>query len=173
MEDKKFIVDDNGNPLGWVDNSSTLGHKVPSVPPFAGYVWDFDRRTWLDSRNLIDWQKQAAWTVRNHFESVAWQVLQEFVPQYEMDSWRIQLEEAKAFHADQTYATPCLDAILQYRTDVTKEELVQRILTNDAEYRVKIGETVGRCHAALYRIATAKLTRKVDEVLLETVGSPW
>ena len=63
-------------------------------------------------------------------------------PQYERESWPIQLQEAQALVADPTAATPWIDACAAQR-GLECSELAQRILTKDAAYRFISGRLTG------------------------------
>ncbi len=63
-------------------------------------------------------------------------------PQYERESWPIQLQEAQALAADPAAATPWIDACAAQR-GVECSELAQRILAKDSAYRFISGQLTG------------------------------
>lgn len=63
-------------------------------------------------------------------------------PQYERESWPIQLQEAQALAADPAAATPWIDACAA-RRGLERSELAQRILAKDAAYRFISGQLTG------------------------------
>lgn len=63
-------------------------------------------------------------------------------PQYERESWPIQLQEAQALVADPAAATPWIDACAA-RRGLECSELAQRILAKDAAYRFISGQLTG------------------------------
>ncbi|MDH1336853.1 hypothetical protein N5D77_22585 [Comamonas thiooxydans] len=63
-------------------------------------------------------------------------------PQYERESWPIQLQEAQALAVDPTASTPWIDACAAQR-GLECSELAQRILTKDSAYRFISGQLTG------------------------------
>ena len=63
-------------------------------------------------------------------------------PQYERESWPIQLQEAQALAADPEAATPWIDACAA-RRGLECSELAQRILAKDSAYRFISGQLTG------------------------------
>lgn len=57
--------------------------------------------------------------------------------------WPMQLEEAKAYLADNTSPTPMLDAMLS-ESGEEKEVLVNRIITKNTEFREAVGKALGK-----------------------------
>ena len=66
----------------------------------------------------------------------------------EIKSWSQQVAEAQAYQADQTVATPLLDAIVSQRGG-TKDELVLRIATNATQYAQVFGVALGKKQKAI------------------------
>lgn len=63
-------------------------------------------------------------------------------PQYERESWPIQLQEAQALAVDPTASTPWIDACAAQR-GLERGELAQRILAKDSTYRFISGRLTG------------------------------
>lgn len=63
-------------------------------------------------------------------------------PQYERESWPIQLHEAQTLAADPGAVTPWIDACAAQR-GLDRIELVQRILAKDSAYRLISGNLTG------------------------------
>ncbi len=63
-------------------------------------------------------------------------------PQYERESWPIQLQEAQSLVADPTAATPWINACAAQR-GLECSELALRILAKDAAYRFISGQLTG------------------------------
>lgn len=63
-------------------------------------------------------------------------------PQYERESWPIQLQEAQALVTDPAAATPWIDACATQR-GLECSELAQRILAKDSAYRLISGQLTG------------------------------
>lgn len=66
----------------------------------------------------------------------------------EIKSWPQQIAEAQAYQADNTAATPLLDAIMTQRGG-TKDELVLRIATNATQYASVFGAALGKKQKAI------------------------
>ena len=66
----------------------------------------------------------------------------------EIKSWPQQIAEAEAYQADNTSATPMLDAMIA-ATGGTKDELVLRIATNATQYAQAFGEALGKKQKAI------------------------
>lgn len=76
------------------------------------------------------------------FQVEARQVVNKYTPE-ERETWPIQLEEAKAYLADNTSPTPMLDAILS-ESGEEKGVLVNRIITKNTEFREAVGKALGK-----------------------------
>jgi len=66
----------------------------------------------------------------------------------EIKSWPQQVAEAEAYQADNTAATPLLDAMVSQRGG-TKDELVLRIATNATQYAQVFGAALGKKQKAI------------------------
>lgn len=66
----------------------------------------------------------------------------------EIKSWPQQVAEAEAYQADNTAATPLLDAMIA-ATGGTKDELVLRIATNATQYAQVFGAALGKKQKAI------------------------
>ncbi|EHN65124.1 hypothetical protein [Comamonas testosteroni] len=86
-------------------------------------------------------------------------------PQYERESWPIQLQEAQALAADPEAATPWIDACATQR-GLECSELAQRILTKDSAYRFISGQLTGARQAhedAIEALQDLEALRSYDE----------
>lgn len=63
-------------------------------------------------------------------------------PQYERESWPIQLQEAQTLAADPAAVTPWIDTCAAQR-GLERNELAQRILAKDSAYRLISGSLTG------------------------------
>ena len=63
---------------------------------------------------------------------------------HEMVSWRKQEDEARAYTADNTVATPFIDAQVATRQLETKDELVAKIIANADAYQVAYAGLLGK-----------------------------
>lgn len=86
-------------------------------------------------------------TINSTFEEEI-AVVKEGYTEDEIKSWPQQVAEAQAYQADQTAATPLLDAILINRGG-TKDELVLRIATNATQYAQVLGVALGKKQKAI------------------------
>ena len=127
--------------------------------------WDFASATWVDRRDLAALKKEAVLELRNLFEGVRWKSVRGFVPQYEQDTWRIQLDEARAFLADAGAATPYMDAFLAARTDDAvpdREALAADILANHEAYVKAMAEVNARQWSFMKAVQSAEDGYAVD-----------
>jgi len=63
---------------------------------------------------------------------------------HEMVSWRKQEDEARAYSADNTVATPFIDAQVATRQLETKDELVAKVIANADAYQVAYAGLLGK-----------------------------
>ena len=91
-------------------------------------------------------------------------------PQYERESWPIQLQEAQALIADPAATTPWIDACAAQRS-LDRGELAQRILAKDSAYRLISGQLTGsrQAHEGAIESLSDLLAAKSYDV---TVGWP-
>jgi len=83
---------------------------------------------------------------------------------HEMVSWRKQEDEARAYSADNTVATPFIDAQLITRDlGETKDELVAKIIANADAYQVAYATLLGKYQNLTNKISVATT---VDELNL-------
>lgn len=86
-------------------------------------------------------------------------------PQYERESWPIQLQEAQALVADPAAAAPWIGACAAQR-GLECGELAQRILTKDSAYRFISGQLTGARQAhedAIEALQELEALRSYDE----------
>jgi len=62
----------------------------------------------------------------------------------ERETWPQQVSEARAFLVDEESSTPLLDAMLTERPLETKQQLVNKIITNYSLYSQAVGVALGR-----------------------------
>lgn len=132
--------------------------------------WDFASETWVDRRDLEKLKKDAVLELRNLFEGVRWKRMREFVPQYEQDTWRIQLDEARAFTADHSASTPYMDAFLAARTDASVPDrgaLAADILANHETYVKAMAEVNARQWSFMKAVQSAATGYDVDALCEE------
>ena len=83
---------------------------------------------------------------------------------HEMVSWRKQEDEARAYTADNTTATPFIDAQLITRDlGETKDELIVKIISNTDAYQVAYATLLGKFQNLTHKISTAS---DIDELAL-------
>jgi hypothetical protein len=83
---------------------------------------------------------------------------------HEMVSWRKQEDEARAYNADNTVATPFIDAQLVTRDlGETKNELIAKVIANADAYQVAYATLLGKFQNLTNKISIATT---VDELNL-------
>ena len=82
---------------------------------------------------------------------------------HEMVSWRKQEDEARAYSADNTVATPFIDAQLVTRDlGETKDELVAKVIANADAYQVAYATLLGKFQNLTNKINTATSTADLE-----------
>jgi len=84
---------------------------------------------------------------------------------HEMISWRKQEDEARAYTADNTVATPFIDAQLAIRQLETKDELVAKIIANADAYQVAYAGLLGKYQNLTNKINTATTIEELDIIV--------
>lgn len=129
--------------------------------------WDFVTESWVDKRDLEKLKIDTIAETRNRYEQVRWYKLKKYIPQYEQDTWRIQLDEALKYTSDKSSNTPYIDTFLEYREDEnkpTKEELVQDIISNNEIYIKEIAKINAEQWTYMKNIESAETGYDVDSI---------
>lgn len=131
MEDGRMIIDPPNLCTKCVIGLTEEQYQAwPSIPgPY--HTWDFITETWMDKRDTKDVWKSAVTSIRNACDVMRWKMIGQYIPTFEVDSWRHQLEEAQGYQQSDVYPTPYLDLFLKSRKVgkiPTKDELVDDIL---------------------------------------------
>jgi Arc/MetJ family transcription regulator len=85
---------------------------------------------------------------------------------HEMVSWRKQEDEARTYSADNTVATPFIDAQLVTRDlGETKDELVAKVITNAEAYQVAYATLLGKFQNLTSKINTAATVDELNSVV--------
>lgn len=84
---------------------------------------------------------------------------------HEMVSWRKQENEARAYTADNTVATPFIDAQLVTRQLETKDELIAKIIANADTYQMVYAGLLGK-----YQNLINKINSSTTQVDLDVIG---
>jgi hypothetical protein len=85
---------------------------------------------------------------------------QDITPQFEIQTWTMQTQEALAWEADNTVATPMLDAIATAR-GVPSEVLKQKTLEKVKAYQLTLATIVGKRQAIEDQILVASTPEEV------------
>ena len=129
--------------------------------------WDFVKECWADKRDITQLKKDVLLELRNLYEGVRWKAMSAFVPQYEQDTWRVQLEEARAWQADSSVETPYMDAFLSFRTDEdvpSKAELAADIIANNTRYVQTMAQVNAEQWGWMKQLEKAQTGYEVDAV---------
>jgi len=84
---------------------------------------------------------------------------------HEMVSWRKQEDEARAYTADNTAATPFIDAQVATRQLETKDELVAKIIANADAYQVAYAKLLGKYQNLSNAVSIATTVKDVEAVV--------
>lgn len=84
---------------------------------------------------------------------------------HEMASWRKQEEQARAWNADNTIATPIIDAILATRNlGETKQQFVDIVISNADAYETAYGTMLGKFQNLIKAIKVATTIAEVEAI---------
>jgi hypothetical protein len=117
----------------------------PSAEPWQRVVWDGEQWTTPD-RDLADVQAETRAAVRQEAESRLRPLLDEY-NEPERLSWERQLEQARAFEADNTAKTPLMDALATQR-GLTRDQMADRIIGAADTFESQAGAILGLQQAA-------------------------
>lgn len=122
----------------------TYGNKYMICP--EGFEFDSSKVQTVANGEIVSTQRADASyllsTVNNEY-SIAAQTIISGVPNDEVSTFPIQKEEAKAWFKDNSESTPFIDGMLTKRTDVTKAQLVDKILAKAEAYAYAAGIATG------------------------------
>lgn len=132
-------------------------------------TWDFVNEKWVDKRDLSQVKYVAVLEMRNQFEAVRWKMNGEFVPVFEQDTWRIQLDEALSWKKDNSVETVYIDTYLSNMklSNTSKEELVDKIIQKNTKYVIAMAKTNAVQHDFKTRIEQATTGYEVDYIVSE------
>lgn len=136
------------------------------------YSLDFTTNKWVDKRELDKVKTDAIMSVRLYFDHAKIQTHGDFKAGYrtptEMAQWTIQEQEAHAYKKDNKALTPFLDGFLSVNSQLTKEELVNKILDDYTKASLKRqGKLHGEMYNYIYRIKQAETNDAVDSIMNE------
>lgn len=140
--------------------------------------WNFKTETWEDPRSLEYVKTATRRSVESSYDTLVWKAVGDYTPQYQMDTWVWQVEEAKRILAtdhvlvnanDQLAAEfPYLYTFWATRTDDSKpktlKELAQDVLDNHKKYLI----ASAKVHATLWqyrdKIKNATSNEELDKI---------
>jgi len=118
----------------------------------------------LDEQNIGKLRETKASEILNAFDKAVSNITTALP--HEMVSWRKQEDEARAYVADNTVATPFIDAQLVTRNlGETKEELVNKIIANADAYQIAYATLLGKYQNLTKAIEKATTTDELDLIL--------
>jgi hypothetical protein len=117
----------------------------PSAQPWQRVEWDGEQWTTPD-RDLATVQAESRAVVRQEAEDLLRPLLDEY-NEPERLSWDRQLEQARAFKADNTANTPMMDALASSR-DLTRDQMADKIIGAADTFESQAGAILGLQQAA-------------------------
>jgi len=168
----------NGKLLGWYDSEIHLTIPTPNINVSDG-DWEIaidNNYNYVDvATNTLSFkdfrttdeiftQTKTSKTneITNSFNNAV-EAITTALP-HEMVSWRKQEDEARAYNADNTVATPFIDAQLVTRDlGETKDELIAKVIANADAYQVAYATLLGKFQNLTNKISIATT---VDELNL-------
>ena len=171
------------NPDGYCDNCDLFFTEkewtfIPSQPT-PWHIYDAAHSEWVDPRNIEDVLYETQLEIRNYFEALRWKEWGKFIPQYEQLTWKDQVDEAKAYIADDKTQTPYIDTFLQERTDENKPDkltLCQDIVFNHNNYKLAMARVNARQWNYLKQAESYTTNEELDtfraeiQTLIQSVG---
>lgn len=109
-------------------------------------TWKVRNYTAEEAQVALDKAKQQAVRRINRNYDEAMNALVTEYPEKERESWGKQEREARDWLADNTKATPFMDAMLVARTDLTKTQLANLIITKSDTLADATGQLTGKRH---------------------------
>ncbi len=85
-------------------------------------------------------------------------------PQREVDTFYKQLEEAKAYIADNTASVPFIKALAAER-NLSVSEMANRIVTKDADFTLASGQLTGKRQRLESEVASATTVAEVEAIV--------
>lgn len=166
-EDGILIVNPSQNSKKFVQFLTEAQLNNFPKPERDSDVWDFATENWMDKRDINRVRKEAMIDLRNNFDAMRWRESGGFVTAYEQGTWQYQLNEAKAYLADNTAETPYIDAFISARDDTdipTKQALCEDIIANHNSYLIAQAKTSARIWHYLKLIESANTCYEIDDI---------
>lgn len=140
----------------------TLKTPTEELPPNGNYKWDFTNKIWYDSRNIEKVKLQLIERYRSVNETRIKKDVA-YAKMTEMETWRIQLEEARGYKNDPTYPTPFIDRVISLTGD-DKLTFVNDIIQNNEDFILMYADYHADLLLKLREIKNAKTLAKLDEI---------
>lgn len=150
--------------------------ELPNKPHKPYERWDFKEEKWYDPRTFESVQANAKSDITRSFDNVIWQMLGEYTPQYQMDTWVWQVMEAKWIVAnwdkkpskeDLEANAPYLYTFLEKRTDPEKPnllDLAKDVLANHSKYLKTAAEVNANLWKFKKELEKTKTNEEADEI---------
>lgn len=149
----------------FADNQIQIRPESPS--PF--HAWQPEKRKWFLSKAAEKQAFQAAQTAKiAELNRVAQNFINEAtgadkLPEFEVQSWKNQADEARAWAADSTIATPILDQIALER-GISSNDLKQKVLEKAKKSDMIVAAVVGQRQAWQDKIDSVKTLDELNAI---------
>ena len=152
----------------WSDGQTVF--YPSSRPPSEDYSWEFGE--WVLNQNLILAAARAKKisqlnSAAQAFISSAAGI--DMLPEFEIQTWAIQGNEAKLWQADSASPTPVLDKIASSR-GISAEKLKAAALRKTLAYETLTAHIAGQRQALQSKIEAAKTQAELDKIKIEFTG---
>lgn len=143
--------------------------QVLPEQPSSFHVWQPEKRKWFLSKTAEKQAFQAAQTAKiAELNRTAQNFINratgaDKVPEFEVQSWKNQADEARAWAADNALATPILDQIAQER-GISADELKQKVLEKAQQSDMIVAAVVGQRQALQDKIDSAKTLDELNAI---------
>lgn len=182
-DDGHIALDPPGLCMRCVFGYTAAEYLLLPEQPTVHHKWDLTTNSWYDPRELSAVKHAAKLQVRTDLDVLIWKTLGEYIPQYHMATWAIQVEEAEVYQqyklAIKTNSkTPQPDCVflrtfLDARTDQDKptlSELAEDVLRNSKLQREVSATIMARQWFYLKKIDQLTTIKDVDNLLAEFVA---
>lgn len=134
-------------------------------PTYTDEVFNFQTRTWEDSRKLDTMKTNAAQRIRQ-LMSTKYNQFNLVSGMEDLVLYLIQAMEASSYNLDSESATPFVDSVVSNMSNETKENFMQRINKHyDPEYLATLGAIHGQMMQALDSVASCNSLQELDAMM--------
>lgn len=158
-----------------VNGKAQTGAGEAVLPGFTEYVVGEEPPELVDALSQESFEKTKKEALSKAEEAFNKQcdVITQNAPSKEIDSWKKQEDEARAWSADNTAPTPLIDGLLISRgLGETKAELVQKVIDNADLWATAYSEVLGIYQNRVKRINAVGVTLADIQAVIDEMDQP-